>query len=93
MTLLTSVRPRHLPLLWQATYRVYGAHKMWKAMRRAGEDVGRDQVARIMRGLGIEGARRDRTVRITRADAKAARSPDLVDRKFIGGQAELSVGR
>ncbi len=35
--------------LWTANYEVYGARKMWKAMRRPGHDVGRDQVARLMR--------------------------------------------
>ena len=29
-------------------YGVYGVRKMWHAMRRAGWDVGRDQVARLM---------------------------------------------
>jgi putative transposase len=31
--------------LWEDNYRVYGARKLWKAARRAGHDVGRDQVA------------------------------------------------
>ena len=44
--------------LWKANYRVYGAHKLWKAARRAGHDIGRDQVARLMRAAGIEGVRR-----------------------------------
>ena len=35
--------------LWKANYSVYGAHKLWKAARRAGHDIGRDQVARLMR--------------------------------------------
>ena len=38
--------------------KVYGAHKLWKAARRAGHDIGRDQVARLMRAAGIEGVRR-----------------------------------
>lgn len=33
-----------LTALWQANYRVYGARKLWKAARRAGHDIGRDQV-------------------------------------------------
>src|SRR3954451_158509 len=66
----------------QANYEVYGVRKMWKAMRRAGEDIGRDQVARLMRELGIEGARRGRKVKTTRADEKANRPPDLVERRF-----------
>jgi len=32
--------------LWKANYSVYGAHKPWKAARRAGHHIGRDQVAR-----------------------------------------------
>jgi putative transposase len=66
----------------QANYEVYGVAKMWKAMRRTGEDIGRDQVARLMRELGIEGARRGRKTRTTRADEKANRPPDLVERQF-----------
>jgi putative transposase len=69
--------------VWQANYEVYGVRKMWKAMRRAGADVGRDQVARLMRDLGIAGARRGKRVRTTRPDDKANRSPDLVERRFV----------
>ena len=47
-----------LMALWVANYQVYGAHKLWKAARRAGHDIGRDQVARLMRELGIEGVSR-----------------------------------
>ena len=75
-----------LPLLltlWVANYRVYGSRKMWKAMRRSGEDVGRDQVARLMRQAGIRGVNRSKKVRTTRPDDKADRHPDLVDRKFV----------
>src|SRR4051812_37000329 len=66
----------------QANYEVYGVRKIWKAMRRGGEDIGRDQVARLMSELGIEGARRGLKTRTTRADEKANRPPDLVERKF-----------
>jgi putative transposase len=41
--------------LWEDNYRVYGARKLWKAARRASYDVGRDQVAGLMRAEGIEG--------------------------------------
>src|SRR4051812_23938741 len=70
----------------QANYEVYGVRKMWKAMRRSGEDIGRDQVARLMRELGIEGARRGRRVKTTRADEKANRPPDLVERRFTAAR-------
>jgi putative transposase len=69
--------------VFKANYAVYGVHKMWKALQRSGETIGRDQVARIMRGLGIAGARRGGKVFTTRPDDTANRPPDLVDRKFV----------
>ncbi len=71
-----------LVALWEDNYRVYGVRKMWKTARRAGHDVGRDQVARLMRAAGIEGVRRGKRVRTTKPDPTAARHPDLVKRQF-----------
>ena len=72
--------------LWRANYEVYGIQKLWKAAQRAGEDIGRDQVARLMRELGIAGARRQKRVRTTKADDQAARHPDLVERRFVASR-------
>jgi len=68
--------------LFSANYKVYGAHKLWKAARRAGYDIGRDQVARLMRQLGIRGVSRRRKVRTTVPDEDARRPADLVEREF-----------
>jgi putative transposase len=68
--------------LWEDNYRVYGGRKLWKAARRAGHDVGRDQVGRLMRAEGIEGVRRGRRVRTTRPERGVPRHPDLVRRDF-----------
>lgn len=76
-----ELRPA-LRALWEANYRVYGARKLWKAARRAGHDVGRDQTARLMRAEGIEGVVRTQRVRTTKRDNTAARHPDLVKRNF-----------
>jgi putative transposase len=66
-----------------ANRKVYGADKLWKAARRAGHDIGRDQVARLMRQLGVEGVSRLRKkVFTTRQDPDAVRAPDLVNRSF-----------
>jgi transposase InsO family protein len=67
--------------LWQDNWGVYGAQKLWHAARRAGHDIGRDQVARLMRIGGIVGTVRGkhRTV-TTRRDQTAPRHPDLVQR-------------
>ena len=71
-----------LVAIWAANYRVYGAHKLWKAARRAGPDIGRDQVARLMRQAGIEGVCRRKRLRTTRSDPTAPRPADLVKRDF-----------
>jgi putative transposase len=68
--------------LFTANYSVYGARKLWKAARRAGYDIGRDQTARLMKTLGIQGVRRGRRVRTTRSDPQATRPADLVERDF-----------
>ena len=72
-----------LMVLWVTNRKVYGAHKLWKAARRAGHDVGRDQVARLMRAMQIQGvSRQRRKVFTTKSDPDAVRAPDLVDRNF-----------
>jgi transposase InsO family protein len=68
--------------LWEDNYKVYGSRKLWKAARRAGIDIGRDQTRRLMRKAAIQGARRSKRVRTTRRDQSAGRHPDLVERKF-----------
>jgi len=66
-----------------ANYFAYGYRKMWLALGRAGVEVGRDHVKRLMRAHGIQGAkRRGKPWRTTTPDASATRSPDLVNRDF-----------
>jgi putative transposase len=62
---------------------LYGVRKMWHAMKRAGHDMGRDQVARLMRICGISGAVRGKRRTITTTtDHGAARHPDLIERQW-----------
>jgi putative transposase len=76
--LLERIREVHA-----ANYYAYGYRRTWKALGRAGEDVGRDRVKRLMRTNGIQGAkRRGKPWRTTVADPTAVRSPDLVNRDF-----------
>ena len=72
-----------LVALWTTNRKVYGVRKLWKAARRAGHDLGRDQVARLMRAAGIEGWRKGKKRRTTRPDPEAPRHPDLVERHFV----------
>jgi putative transposase len=70
-------------VLWTTNRKVYGAHKLWLAAGRAGHEIGRDQVARLMRELGIRGvSKRRKRVFTTRQDPDAGRAADLVQRDF-----------
>jgi hypothetical protein len=51
--LLEVIRELHA-----ANYYAYGYRRMWKALLRAGETVGRDRVKRLMRREAIQGAKR-----------------------------------
>jgi putative transposase len=44
--------------LHAANYYAYGSRRMWKALLREGEQVGRSRVERLMRQNGIQGAKR-----------------------------------
>lgn len=70
-----------------ANYFAYGSRKMWKALKARGENVGRDQVARVMRQNGIYGAKRRSKPWITTIpDPERASSPDLVERDFTADE-------
>ena len=77
-----------LVALWVHNYSVYGRRKLTKAARRAGYDVGRDQVARLMRQAGIRGATRAKKRFTTKADPAAVRAPDLVKRNFSASRPD-----
>lgn len=65
---------------------LYGARKVWHQLRREGQVVARCTVERLMAAEGLQGARRGRAFKTTRADAAAARPPDLVGRDFTAGR-------
>jgi putative transposase len=86
--LLGRIRELHA-----ANYYAYGSRRMWKALVREGEQVGRGRVERLMRRNGIQGAkRRGKPWRTTIPDLEARRRPDLVQRDFsAAGRNELWV--
>jgi putative transposase len=62
---------------------VYGADKVWTQLNREQITVARCTVERLMRVLGLSGARRGRAfVVTTHADDRQHRPADLVERKF-----------
>ena len=72
-----------LVTLFEKNYSVYGRRKLTKVAKRQGLDVGRDQVARLMKREGIRGASRAKKRFSTHSDKDALRAPDLVNRNFI----------
>jgi transposase InsO family protein len=82
--LLELIREIH-----RRNYFAYGSWRMWKALQRAGEEVGRGRVERLMRSNGIQGAkRRGKPWRTTIADTKAVRPADLVERDFTASRPD-----
>jgi putative transposase len=80
--LLTRIRELHA-----ANYHAYGYRRMWKTLRRAGEQVPRCRVQRLMKSHGIQGAkRRGKPWRTTKPDQRAQRRPDLVQRDFTASR-------
>ena len=55
----------HIQRVWHANWQVYGADKVWRQMNREGIVVARCTVERLMRQLGLQGARRGKKVRTT----------------------------
>jgi transposase InsO family protein len=69
--------------VWEENFQVYGARKVWRQMNREDIEVARCTVERLMKRLGIEGARRGRSCRTTIVDNAADRPADLVQRQFV----------
>ena len=64
-------------------YDCYGYRRVHGALRREGETVGRDRVARLMSTAGLQGAKqRGKPWRTTIGDPAAPKRPDLVKRDF-----------
>ncbi|WP_369699501.1 IS3 family transposase [Thalassobium sp. R2A62] len=68
--------------IWDDNQSVYGARKLWHAMRREGYDLAHCTVERLMRDIGIEGVRRGKKVKTTWADKALPCPMDRVNRQF-----------
>lgn len=68
--------------VWNENFRVYGARKIWRQLRREGFKVARCTVERLMRRLGIRGVVRGKGYKTTVPDFAAERPADLVGRAF-----------
>ncbi len=67
-----SIRDEHLKeeitRVFSENFSVYGVHKVWAQLNREGTRVARCTVQRLMRELGLQGARRDRAFKRIVAD-------------------------
>ncbi|MZE46425.1 IS3 family transposase, partial [Streptomyces sp. SID5477] len=85
-----SVRDRELKTqisrVHTDNFGVYGARKVWRQLHREGIPVARCTVARLMRDLGLEGARRGKKIRTTVREDGHERSADLLQRDFTASR-------
>ena len=79
--LVTEIRKVHA-----SSRGAYGAPRITAALRRRGRRINRKKVERLMREHGIRGITRRRRRSLTKADTKAAPSPDLVGRDFTAAE-------
>ncbi|MEV5712202.1 IS3 family transposase [Actinoallomurus sp. NPDC052274] len=68
--------------VFEDNYRVYGARKIWRQLCREGHIVARCTVERLMRELGLAGARRGKKIRTTMPGEGHGRAADLLKRDF-----------
>jgi putative transposase len=69
--------------IWRANRSLYGADKLATAARKKGHNIGRDQVARLMKIVGITGNIRGKhRTWTTRSDPSGVRHPDLINRAW-----------
>jgi len=68
--------------VWEENFRVYGARKVWRQLKREVFSVARCTVERLMNTLGLRGVIRGKSCRTTVPDDLADRPADLVNRQF-----------
>ncbi|MBT6501608.1 MAG: IS3 family transposase [Deltaproteobacteria bacterium] len=68
--------------VFEENFRVYGARKIWRQLKRDGIAVARCTVERLMKQLGIQGAVRGKKCQTTISDDSVDKPLDLVNRQF-----------
>lgn len=76
-----ELRPE-MKRVWEDNQSVYGARKLWHAMKREKFDIALCTVERLMRDIGIEGVRRGKKVKTTWPDKALPCPMDRVNRQF-----------
>jgi putative transposase len=68
--------------VWEANFRVYGVRKVWRQLRREEIEIARCTTARLMKQMGLAGARRGKPVKTTISNPAAPCPRDKVNRQF-----------
>jgi putative transposase len=68
--------------VWGDNQSVYGARKVWHAMKREGHDLACCTVERLLRDIGLEGVRRGKKIKTPWLDKALPCPQDLVNRQF-----------
>mgnify|MGYP000208996487 CR=1 FL=1 len=72
--------------IWTKNRSIYGARKLWRAMKREKIDIARCTVERLMRQLGIQGVRRGKKIKTTYGEPANQCPLDKVNRQFRASQ-------
>ena len=73
---------REIERVWQENRKVYGARKIWHALRRQDRNIARCTVERLMRRLGLQGVVRGHKIITTNPDTSQPCPDDKVNRQF-----------
>ncbi len=68
--------------VYEENFSVYGARKIWRQLRREGENIARCTVERLMKRLRLQGVVRGRPVKTTVSGKRAPCPQDKVNRQF-----------
>jgi transposase InsO family protein len=68
--------------VFEENFRVYGARKVWRQLKREGFDVARCTVSRLMRDMALQGVIRGKSIKTTVSDKAAPCPLDHVNRQF-----------
>jgi putative transposase len=76
------IRKIEIRRVFAENFDVYGVRKVWRQLRRKGEDIARCTVERLMRSMGLQGVIRGKPVKTTISDKAAPCPLDHVNRQF-----------
>jgi putative transposase len=77
-----AIRKIEIRRVFAENFDVYGVRKVWRQLRREGEDIARCTVERLMRSMGLQGVIRGKPVKTTIGDKAAPCLLDHVNRQF-----------